>query len=232
PVTRRGRKGAPSDDDQAAKKKRTRSAASKTGSKKKSKSKKPAKKSAPASEESVEGYPDAEARIGEAQSRAEFATRRGGRRRRRSGKAKPTAEAGVSDDAKVGANGADEEIETLPIVEIPEEIVTAPAAPPEVPSRQPSREREQRSSRDRGYRGNQSRRDLHQPAITDLLSEGQEILVQIAKEPIAKKGARITSHIALPGRFLVYMPTVEHVGVSRKIESDNERHRLRKLIQT
>ena len=64
------------------------------------------------------------------------------------------------------------------------------------------------------------------------MSEGQEILVQIAKEPIAKKGARITSHIALPGRFLVYMPTVEHVGVSRKIESDTERHRLRKLIQT
>jgi ribonuclease G len=56
--------------------------------------------------------------------------------------------------------------------------------------------------------------------------------VQIAKEPIAKKGARITSHIALPGRFLVYMPTVEHVGVSRKIESDSERHRLRKIIQT
>ena len=97
---------------------------------------------------------------------------------------------------------------------------------------QRSRPREQRGSRDqRGYR-NQSRRERHQPAITDLLSEGQEILVQIAKEPIAKKGARITSHIALPGRFLVYMPTVEHVGVSRKIESDNERHRLRKLIQT
>ena len=54
--------------------------------------------------------------------------------------------------------------------------------------------------------------------------------MQIAKEPIAKKGARITSHIALPGRFLVYMPTVEHVGVSRKIESDSERQRLRKLI--
>ena len=58
-----------------------------------------------------------------------------------------------------------------------------------------------------------------QPAISDLLKEGQEILVQIAKEPIAKKGARITSHIALPGRFLVYMPTIEHLGVSRKIES-------------
>jgi ribonuclease G len=64
-----------------------------------------------------------------------------------------------------------------------------------------------------------------------LLREGQEILVQIAKEPIAKKGARITSHIALPGRFLVYMPTVEHLGVSRKIDSDSERSRLRKLIQ-
>lgn len=70
-----------------------------------------------------------------------------------------------------------------------------------------------------------------QPTISDLLREGQEVLVQIAKEPIAKKGARITSHIALPGRFLVYMPTIEHLGVSRKIESSNERGRLRSLIQ-
>ncbi|MCS6874431.1 MAG: Rne/Rng family ribonuclease [Acidobacteriota bacterium] len=70
-----------------------------------------------------------------------------------------------------------------------------------------------------------------QPTITDLLREGQEILVQIAKEPIARKGARITSHIALPGRYLVYMPTIEHIGVSRKIESASERARLRHLIQ-
>jgi len=69
-----------------------------------------------------------------------------------------------------------------------------------------------------------------QPTITDLLREGQEILVQIAKEPIARKGARITSHIALPGRYLVYMPTIEHVGVSRKIESSAERARLRNII--
>ncbi len=69
------------------------------------------------------------------------------------------------------------------------------------------------------------------PTISDLLKEGQEILVQIAKEPIAKKGARITSHIALPGRYLVYMPTIEHLGVSRKIESASERSRLRTLIQ-
>ena len=68
------------------------------------------------------------------------------------------------------------------------------------------------------------------PQISDLLKEGQEILVQIAKEPIGKKGARITSHIALPGRFLVYMPTVNHNGVSRKIASDEERQRLKRII--
>jgi ribonuclease E len=70
----------------------------------------------------------------------------------------------------------------------------------------------------------------HLPAISDLLKEGQEILVQIAKEPIAKKGARITSHIALPGRFLVYMPTVHHTGVSRKIASEEERQRLKRIV--
>src|SRR5271156_1709273 len=68
------------------------------------------------------------------------------------------------------------------------------------------------------------------PLITALLKEGQEILVQIAKEPIGKKGARITSHIALPGRFLVYMPTVNHTGVSRKISSEEERQRLKRII--
>jgi ribonuclease G len=68
------------------------------------------------------------------------------------------------------------------------------------------------------------------PIISDLLKPNQEILVQIAKEPIAKKGARITSHIALPGRFLVFMPTVSHIGVSRKIESDEERQRLKRIL--
>ncbi|MGD0800701.1 MAG: Rne/Rng family ribonuclease [Terracidiphilus sp.] len=68
------------------------------------------------------------------------------------------------------------------------------------------------------------------PIISDLLKPGQEILVQIAKEPIAKKGARITSHIALPGRFLVFMPTVTHIGVSRKIASDEERQRLKRIL--
>jgi ribonuclease G len=97
-------------------------------------------------------------------------------------------------------------------------------------------------SSDRGYssgssergrhdgRGRQSAQLTNLPAISDLLKPGQEILVQIAKEPIAKKGARITSHIALPGRFLVFMPTVSHTGVSRKIESDAERRRLKEIL--
>ena len=68
-------------------------------------------------------------------------------------------------------------------------------------------------------------------SITELLNPGQEILVQISKEPLGKKGARITSHIAMPGRYLVYMPTVEHVGVSRKIANDTERLRLRRIVQ-
>src|SRR5262245_25412822 len=68
------------------------------------------------------------------------------------------------------------------------------------------------------------------PVITDLLREGQEIIVQIAKEPIGQKGARITSHVALPGRYIVYMPTVEHIGVSRKIGTDEERQRLKRTL--
>ena len=71
-----------------------------------------------------------------------------------------------------------------------------------------------------------------QPSISDLLKEGQEIIVQIAKEPLGQKGARITSYVALPGRYVVYMPTVDHVGVSRKIGSDEERLRLKRILQS
>jgi Rne/Rng family ribonuclease len=81
-----------------------------------------------------------------------------------------------------------------------------------------------------GRRGFRPRAPQNVPLISDLLKEGQEVLVQIAKEPIGKKGARITSHIALPGRFLVYMPTVNHTGVSRKIASEEERQRLKRII--
>ncbi len=185
-------------------------------------------------------YVDAEARLAEKNSRAEFATRRGGRRRRRPSKA-AGSDAAVSDAPTEGepADGSDSEHEIATEAAAPE---TAELANPPAVSAPPSRDtRDSRDSRDnrdsrargrdgRGGRGSGRRDRQQQPTITDLLREGQEILVQIAKEPIAKKGARITSHIALPGRFLVYMPTVEHVGVSRKIESDSERQRLRKLI--
>jgi ribonuclease G len=68
-------------------------------------------------------------------------------------------------------------------------------------------------------------------SIADLLREGQEILVQVSKDSIAGKGARITTHITLPGRFLVYMPTVNHIGVSRRIENEAERIRLKEVLE-
>ena len=70
-----------------------------------------------------------------------------------------------------------------------------------------------------------------QAKIEDLLKEGQEVLVQVVKEPLGTKGARLTSHVTMPGRFLVFMPTVDHVGVSRKIESREERARLRGIVR-
>ena len=66
--------------------------------------------------------------------------------------------------------------------------------------------------------------------IEDRLQEGQEVLVQVAKEPLGSKGARITSHISIPGRHLVLMPTMDHVGISRRIEDESERSRLRELL--
>jgi len=67
-------------------------------------------------------------------------------------------------------------------------------------------------------------------AIGDLLREGQEILVQVVKDPLGSKGARLTTYITLPGRFLVYLPTVQQLGVSRRITDLDERERLRELI--
>ncbi|MFW6147142.1 MAG: Rne/Rng family ribonuclease [Thermodesulfobacteriota bacterium] len=67
--------------------------------------------------------------------------------------------------------------------------------------------------------------------IDGLLKEGQEIMVQVSKEPMGTKGARLTSYITLPGRHLVYMPTVDHIGISRRIEDEKERIRLKKIVQ-
>ena len=76
-----------------------------------------------------------------------------------------------------------------------------------------------------------SRGEKADPKIEELLKEGQEIIVQVAKEPLGTKGARLTSHATMPGRFLVFMPTVDHVGVSRKIDSREERARLRAIVR-
>ena len=66
--------------------------------------------------------------------------------------------------------------------------------------------------------------------IEDLITEGQEVLVQVSKSPIGTKGARITSNISLPGRFLVLMPTSSHIGISRRIEDEAERSRLKEIV--
>ena len=95
------------------------------------------------------------------------------------------------------------------------------------------RDRE-RNGKDRGRGGHGGHREERKPKemknIQDLLKEGQEVIVQVAKDPIGTKGARITSHISLPGRHLVFMPTVDHIGISRRIERDGERRRLREIV--
>jgi ribonuclease G len=95
------------------------------------------------------------------------------------------------------------------------------------PSPPPAAKSSERRGRDRDRE-----KDQPQAKIEDLLKEGQEVLVQVVKEPLGTKGARLTSHVTMPGRFLVFMPTVDHVGVSRKIESREERARLRGIVRT
>jgi ribonuclease G len=98
----------------------------------------------------------------------------------------------------------------------------------------PPNGRVERRARDRSAPRDEraaARDDRPQAKIEDLLKEGQDILVQVVKEPLGTKGARLTSHVTMPGRFLVFMPTVDHVGVSRKIESREERARLRGIVR-
>src|SRR5688572_19284692 len=126
----------------------------------------------------------------------------------------PAAVAGLANDIEARASAA---------VAAVEEAV-APAAPVQV----------ERRSRDRDAAGARTREDRDRPEakIEDLLKEGQEVLVQVVKQPLGTKGARLTSHVTMPGRFLVFMPTVDHVGVSRKIESREERARLRGIVKS
>ena len=75
-------------------------------------------------------------------------------------------------------------------------------------------------------------KELKDVNIKDVLKKGQEIMVQVLKQPGGTKGARITTHITLPGRTVVLMPTVDHVGVSRKIEDEKERERLKNIMMS
>jgi ribonuclease G len=132
-----------------------------------------------------------------------------------------------------------------------EPAAAAPPAPAsgQIHARPAEAAREAREGRDRGRRedrnrnrdrdrdgqrrnghGREERRPKEGKAIQDLLKEGQEVIVQVAKDPIGTKGARITSHISLPGRHLVFMPTVDHIGISRRIEKEGERRRLREIV--
>ena len=86
------------------------------------------------------------------------------------------------------------------------------------------------SGRGRG-RGRGRDRNAAEQKIEKLLTAGQEVMVQVVKEPLGTKGARITSHVTIPGRFLVFMPTVDHIGVSRKIVSREQRVRLRRIVR-
>jgi len=110
-------------------------------------------------------------------------------------------------------------------------------APRELRERhQHERGRDPDRDRDRGRNGHGKggREDRPRPRkevrIEDLLKVGQEVVVQISKDPIGSKGARLTSHISIPGRHLVFMPTVDHVGISRRISNEKERRRLREIV--
>ncbi|HTA89975.1 MAG TPA: Rne/Rng family ribonuclease [Polyangiaceae bacterium] len=119
------------------------------------------------------------------------------------------------------------------------------------PDARNSRDRNDRGGKDRNARGarpgsgNRDRRGSNSASsggkptsrvsrsvpITEVVKEGDEVIVQISKEPIGTKGARVTSHVSLPGRYVVYLPTVEHVGVSKRIGSARERARLRDVVE-
>ncbi|MGH9934969.1 MAG: Rne/Rng family ribonuclease, partial [Blastocatellia bacterium] len=161
---------------------------------------------------------DAVARVRQRPRRGEMATRRGGRGRRRT--YRPRTASATEPSVSVEEPQAEDAYDQ------------SEQAPPLAPKAEPIRSRT-RTTYDQSAQAPPLARPsdrFARPVITDLLREGQEIIVQIAKEPIGQKGARITSHVALPGRYIVYMPTVEHIGVSRKIGTDEERQRLKRTL--
>jgi Rne/Rng family ribonuclease len=117
-----------------------------------------------------------------------------------------------------------------------EGIPAAPPPPAEVrgevraPRDQRPRDRHRRD-RDSRRRDEERSKPRRMARIEDLLKVGQEVVVQASKDPIGTKGARLTSHISIPGRHLVFMPTVDHIGISRRISNEKERRRLREIVE-
>ena len=98
-------------------------------------------------------------------------------------------------------------------------------------SKRSGRGRDGKQGRGRNGQRDASRLSRSTP-IREVVREGQEVIVQVSKEPIGTKGARVTSHISLPGRYVVYMPTIDQIGISKRIGSEKERARLREAIES
>ncbi|MGC8500496.1 MAG: Rne/Rng family ribonuclease [Leptospirillia bacterium] len=111
----------------------------------------------------------------------------------------------IPDDLREDASPGAPEDEPVIIVSEGEPAPASPVPPPKRPGRRP---------------------------IEEVLSDGQEVLLQTTKDPISTKGPRATTYISLPGRYLVYMPQVNHIGVSRRITNEGERHRLKDIVGT
>ena len=135
----------------------------------------------------------------------------------------------VEEFDRLEAGEDEEDDQPMPV---PVEALTVPEGAADLPAPQEGGPRVERRARDRTPSRDDRERERPEAKIEDLLKEGQEILVQVVKEPLGTKGARLTSHVTMPGRFLVFMPTVDHVGVSRKIESREERGRLRGIVKS
>ena len=123
----------------------------------------------------------------------------------------------VEEMTRFEADLEDEEISEEISEDAEEEVAATPSTPETAEKKAPAKPAKKR------FRKRQN--------IEDLLKEGNEIIVQVEKEPIGTKGARLTSHVSLPGRYLVYMPTINHIGISRRMGDDKERKRLRKLVE-
>lgn len=164
----------------------------------------------------------------------------GGGEAEASAEAAETAEPVEAAETTEGGEAGDERVtEPSPPIETPsmQAIPATPSSPVAATVGRPRDGRRRRRGRD--DRKRQQQRQARQPTrvtrstpIREVVREGQEVIVQVSKEPIGTKGARVTSHISLPGRYVVYMPTVDHVGISKRIGSEKERARLREVIES